>query len=125
MDMFDRGLVLYERRGGRPAASVLRLRDGVPGDESRGGSSCSSSSSSGNAAGAALQELQLPGWAFSLTPGANADYHASCLRLTLSSPTQPDASVDVDLSTGALLLTRQSCRDAHRPPRPTHPSRRS
>lgn len=97
MDMFSAGLVLYERRAGRPAASLLRLRGGLPdedgsGDGAAGGGSCT-----------AMQELRIPGWAFSVVPGANADYHAPRLRLTLSSPIQPDAPLDVDLSTGGLL----------------------
>ncbi|KAL6784085.1 hypothetical protein ACKKBG_A04735 [Auxenochlorella protothecoides x Auxenochlorella symbiontica] len=46
--------------------------------------------------------VHLPAWATALDPGANADFEAASLRVTLSSPGHVPVAADVDLDAGAL-----------------------
>ncbi|GAB4817005.1 hypothetical protein N2152v2_004051 [Parachlorella kessleri] len=99
MDVFQGAVVLYERREGRPAVAVLPTEAGL------------------EAGAANLLQVPLPDWAFSVTPGANADFQSSLLRLSLSSPIHPQAVYDYHLPPSAphLELVQPPAVHAHDP----------
>ena len=104
-------LILYERHWARPAVSLLHLSDGLPAQQPQAPALAPAAAAPSPPAGPlasrslaqALHRLPLPAWAFSVAPGANADFEATRLRLTLSSPIHPDIEVDWDLPAGRLL----------------------
>ncbi|KAG0628383.1 hypothetical protein M758_1G023000 [Ceratodon purpureus] len=90
MDVFDKHLVLYNRRAGLPCVQILDLplKERICG--LNGG-----------------RELPLPQQVCNILPGANQDFFSSSLRLTINSPLMPEATFDYDLTTGKPTLLQQ------------------
>ncbi|KAG2491785.1 hypothetical protein HYH03_009945 [Edaphochlamys debaryana] len=104
MDVFGERVVLYERRGGLPAVSVLSLpRPPPPRSSADPGTEAGTPAPAG--AGAEPPPagdpvlLPLPPWALHLTPGFNADPHATALRLTAEGPLRAPATLDLPFPT--------------------------
>ncbi|KAJ7567366.1 hypothetical protein O6H91_02G143800 [Diphasiastrum complanatum] len=83
MDIFEKHLVTYHRESGIPCIKVLDL----PFSLEIGGKLLSS-----------FWTVPLPNSTCIVTPGANSDFNSTVLRIEVSSPTLPDATLDIDLS---------------------------
>ncbi|KAH7444800.1 hypothetical protein KP509_02G092500 [Ceratopteris richardii] len=91
MDIFERHLVLFERKDGLPQIRVLKLPISVDMMQRV----CS-------------DVLPLPKGVCSITPGLNQDYSSSVLRLSISSPIMPEALLDCDLSSKEFAVLQQN-----------------
>ncbi|KAG6552614.1 hypothetical protein Mapa_005814 [Marchantia paleacea] len=86
MEIFEKHLVLYQRRGGLPRIQVLDLPS--TGFESR-------------------RTLSLPQEVCTVIPGANEDFNSSVFRLTVSSPNLPETILEYHLETGKPEVLQQ------------------
>ncbi|EFJ25527.1 hypothetical protein SELMODRAFT_98843 [Selaginella moellendorffii] len=87
MDIFAKHLILYRRQNGLPIVHVFNLDVSI----------CLKTP----------RTVNLPSGITVLTPGANCDFNSSTLRLSISSLVMPEATYDVDLTTGEVTLLQQ------------------
>lgn len=94
MDIFDKHLVLYQRREGLPRVCVLNMPISL--DQAKEHFHTPHS-----------YILPLPQGVCSITPGLNQDFYASTLRLSVSSPIMPEALLDFDLTSKDYVVLEQ------------------
>ncbi|KAI5066039.1 hypothetical protein GOP47_0018663 [Adiantum capillus-veneris] len=90
MDIFENYLVLFQRKGGLPQLSVLKLPIHLDMVEK-----------------VCPDILPLPKGVCSIAAGLNQDYSSSILRLCVSSPVMPDALLDYNLSSKEYVILQQ------------------
>ena len=84
IDVYDWGILVYERHRGMPKLQALYLDDNSDVIEK----DCTT--------------IPLPPWAMSVTPGANADYYARSVRLDVGSPIHPDTAMDIHMCSSCI-----------------------
>ncbi|MCO5612414.1 hypothetical protein L7F22_066681 [Adiantum nelumboides] len=90
MDIFEKYLVLFQRKKGLPQLSVLKLPI-----------------STGMVGKVFPETLPLPDRVCSIAPGLNQDYSSSILRLCISSPIMPNVLLDYDLTSKEYVILQQ------------------